>query len=311
MNNPAAQVLIVDDDRDFALFYREVLEKQGVQVTVASTTEGAIQVMEKSGLELDVVLLDQKLRGPGGPDVGLDLIAHASALAPFAKTIVVTGYASPEAIERAFGLGVYDYLVKNGAFEALLRAKVRNATEVASERRIAAASAQAVSDQLKAVWESARSQSDRNKKGAQLEELVKRLFHATPGFERVFTRLRTQSEEIDLTIENRSGEFPWRNDGPYLLGECKNWSGKCGPEEVRILRSKMETKFGRVRTGFFIAPGGFTKPARSILDEYRAHPSQLLLVLVGEEDLHRWIDAPDQRARLDVLAELYRRSVFE
>jgi len=68
------------------------------------------------------VLLDQKLQGPGGPDSGLDLIVDVGRLAPFAKTIVVTGYATPPAIERAFRSGVYDHLMKNGAFEALLRA---------------------------------------------------------------------------------------------------------------------------------------------------------------------------------------------
>lgn len=100
MTRPA-QVLIVDDDPDFAALYRELLERQGLQVVVAQTAEAATRALEETGASLDVVLLDQKLKGPGGPDSGLELIGRVSALAPFAKTIVVTGYATPETIERA------------------------------------------------------------------------------------------------------------------------------------------------------------------------------------------------------------------
>ena len=65
------------------------------------------------------MLLDQKLRGPGGSDSGLELIAQVHGLAPFAKTIIVTGYPAHEAIERAFGLGVYDYRATTGFFFAV------------------------------------------------------------------------------------------------------------------------------------------------------------------------------------------------
>jgi len=298
----------VDDDPDFAALYRELLEKQGLQVTVAQTVEAATRALEQSGVSLDVVLLDQKLKGPGGPDSGLELIGRVSALAPFAKTIVVTGYATPEAIERAFQLGVYDYLVKNGAFEALLRAKVRNAIEVTSERRLATVSAQAAAAQLKSAWEAARSETERNRKGARLEDLVRLLFRATPGFDRVQTRLRTESEEIDITVENRSNEVPWRNDGAYLIGECKNWSSRCGPAEIRVFQDKMRTKSGRVRTGFFIAPGGFTQGVRTTLAQHKLE--EFLVVLLDAEDVQRWVDADGEAARLAVLGALYQGAVF-
>lgn len=299
------RILIVDDDRDFAAIYQEILGKLGAQVQVARSATEAVSILERDGSSLDVVLLDQKLQGPGGPDVGLDLIAKTIDLAPFAKPIVVTGYASAEAIERAFQLGVYDYLVKNGAFEALLRAKVRNAIEVTSERRLASASFSP--QHLTAAWEAALASKDRNEKGRLLEELVKALFRAT-GFERVQTRLTTDTEEIDVTVENRPLDGPWRDDGAYLIGECKNWSGKCGPQEVRVLLDKMRTKLSRVRCGFLVAPGGFTDGSRAVLDQHRT--DHLLVVLIGAEDLERWVRAPNAAARRDILSELYKRSVF-
>jgi ActR/RegA family two-component response regulator len=284
-----------------------VLEAQGLAVTVAATVEAATEILEKVGSDLDVVLIDQKLQGPGGPDSGLDLITRAGQLAPFAKAIVVTGYAAPEAIERAFRGGVYDYLVKNGAFDALLRAKMRNAIEITSERRMAALSAEAAGHELRETWKRVRSETDRNRRGVLLEELVKLLFRATPGFERVETRLDNGVEEIDIVVENHSDVAPWKNDGAsYLLGECKNWSSKCGSSEFRNFYDKLTTKHGRAQTGFFFAPGGFTEAFHKARTQRRDNPA--LVIPVDGDALERWIESDD---RLAVLSDLYKQAVFD
>src|SRR5262249_15121516 len=162
-------------------FYREMLETEGLRVLSAASPEAATAVLDAQGSNLDIVLLDQKLHGPGGRDSGLDLLGRVRALAPFAKTIIVTAYASPLAIELAFQRGVYDYLVKNGAFESLLKAKVRNAAEVTAERRIASMSIQTLETEIRATWAAAKVEIGANRKGALLEQLVKLLFKATPG----------------------------------------------------------------------------------------------------------------------------------
>lgn len=299
-------VLIVDDDPDFVAIYREMLAERGLQVTSVHSADEAVQTLEREGENFDAILLDQKLHGRGGSDSGLELIAHARTRAPFAKVIVVTGYATSEAIERAFQLGVYDYLVKNGAFDALLKAKLRNAVEVGRERRIAALSSDALSSALRMSWHEATTERDRNRKGLLLEETVTLLFRATPGFERVETRLDNGVEEIDIVVENGSGEAPWKHDGAsYLLGECKNWSGKCGSPEFRGFFAKLTNKFRRARTGFFFATGGFTREFHDARNEHKA--TDILVIPVGPEDLERWIAAED---RLETLRDLHRRAVF-
>ena len=303
---PPGRILIVDDDVPFVRVYREIFEKEGLLVTAAHSASEAVATLESTGSELDVVLLDQKLQGPGGPDTGLDLIEQVARLAPFAKAIVVTGYATPSAIERAFDLGVYDYLVKNGAFEALLRAKVRNAIEVTSAQRQVALKDLEVLGELRTMWGRVRTERDRNRKGKLLEELIKLLFHATPGFGRVTTRLDNGIEEIDVKVDNRSDELPWKDEGAYLLGECKNWSSRCGANEVRGFRAKFDAKYSRVRTGFLFAPGGFTKEAHEDVRSNKA--GAVLIILVDGEDLERWIAAED---RLAVLRELHERAVFD
>jgi hypothetical protein len=140
-----------------------------------------------------------------------------------------------------------------------------------------------------------------------LEEVVKRLFSATPGFERVETRLRNDCEEIDIVVENHCSHPPWNAEGSaYLLGECKNWSAHCGASEFAHFYEKLTGKYQRARTGFFIAPGGFT-------EEFHArrakHGNESVLVIpVDGPDLERWITASD---RLVVLNELHKRAVFD
>jgi ActR/RegA family two-component response regulator len=299
-------ILIVDDDTAFLRVYREIFENEGLHVTTAQSTTDATAALEAHGPKLDVVLLDQKLQGPGGPDSGIDLVEQVARLAPFAKTVVVTGYATPSAIERAFERGIYDYLVKNGAFEALLRAKVRNAIEVTSAQRMAALRESAVVGELRAIWEQVRTETDRNRKGKLLEELVKLLFLATPGFGQVTTRLNNRTQEIDIKVDNRSEDPIWKGEGAYLLGECKNWSSRCGANEVRAFRAKFSAKYNRVRTGFLFAPGGFTK---EVHEDVRSHKAEsVLIMLVDAADLERWIAADD---RLAVLRELHERAVFD
>lgn len=301
-------ILIVDDDAPFVRIYREIFENEGLLVTAAHTPAEATSALGSTGPQFDVVLLDQKLQGPGGPDTGLDLIEQVARLAPFAKIIVVTGYATPTAIERAFELGVYDYLVKNGAFEALLRAKVRNAIEVTSAQRQVALNEAEVIGELRALWTKVRSEPERNRnrKGKLLEEVIKLLFRATPGFGRVNTRLDNGIQEIDIAIDNRANELPWRDEGAYLLGECKNWSSRCGSKEVRNFRDKLTTKYSRVRTGFLFAPGGLTKEAH---EEARSHKAgTVLVILVDGDDLEQWIAADDRRAILD---ELHSRATLD
>jgi ActR/RegA family two-component response regulator len=299
-------ILIVDDDPAFLRIYREILENEGLRVVTASSAAEATAALEQQGASLGVVLLDQKLQGPGGPDSGLELVAQVGRLAPFAKTIVVTGYATPQAIEAAFRAGVYDYLVKNGAFEALLRAKVRNAIEATTAQRQAALEAPEVVSELRALWGRVRTEADRNRKGRLLEELVQLLFQATPGFGRVTTRLDNAIEEIDIKVDNRSVELPWKDEGAYLLGECKNWSRPCGAPEVRSFRAKFSTKYNRVKTGFLFAPGGFTKEAHEDVRSNKA--GDILVILVGADDLERWIASDD---RGDVLRQLHERAVFD
>src|SRR5688572_2900462 len=129
------RILIVDDDPAFIETYKDLLTAGGYTVEAVTTHPAALRRLEEPGWA--VVLVDQKLQGSGSADTGLDLIAESRNRAPGAKVLLVTAYASKEAVERAFRKGAYDYLEKSPIFAAMLEVKGRNAMEAVSERWLA------------------------------------------------------------------------------------------------------------------------------------------------------------------------------
>lgn len=111
---------------------------------------------------------------------------------------------------------------------------------------------------LEALLERVATATQADEKGRALEELCARLFETVPGFT-VTGRIRTATEEIDISILNDSSEARLRRESAIVLAECKNWSGKCGKNEFVILREKMENRNRRCSLGFLVSWNGFTK----------------------------------------------------
>ena len=103
--------------------------------------------------------------------------------------------------------------------------------------------------------EDAETPSD---KGRSLENLVAALFASIPEFD-ILERVRTESEEIDIWISNRSDQRPFRDESDVILAECKNWSGKCGKNEFVQLYHKVLNRGRRCSIGFLISWNGFAE----------------------------------------------------
>lgn len=95
-------------------------------------------------------------------------------------------------------------------------------------------------------------------KGRTLEELCSRLFSSVPGFT-VTGRIRTETEEIDISVLNDSNEPRFRREGAIILVECKNWMGKCGKNEFVIFHQKLENRNQRCSLGCLISWNGFAE----------------------------------------------------
>lgn len=230
------------------------------------------------------------LHGSAGGDEGLALLTEVDRRSPGAKTIIVTGYASPEAIERAFASGAYDYVEKTQTFATLLRAKVRNATELAREQRLAAVEASALSATLQTLWDQARRETNSGRKGRLLEDLLELLLRQIPGFI-VSARRRGIDEEFDLVIRNESTDPLWAEERQYILVECKNWTSKVGPDELDRFISKLELRYGRAKLGFFVAANGFTAGFSTNLATRRRE--NLLIVPIDAAALEALITSSD------------------
>ncbi len=292
--NTTGWVLVVDDEQPFVDTYRAFLAAEGYAVETARNRDEALQRLTQPGCA--VILLDQRLLGPAGPDLGLDLIGQFASVAPDAKVILATGYASADSIARAFRAGAYDYLKKDEHFEVFLKAKVRNAMELYRERFLARLDRDQREASIRQVLAATQTEPDPQKKGRLLEQLMQMLFRSIPGFESVWSNVQNELEEIDVLVQNNARDPFWAQEGQYLLVECKNWSKPVGADELTLFWSKLERRFNRCQLGLFVAMGGFAKTVQ--IERWTRRNGRTLVLLLGPEDLKSLVGATDRGAWL-------------
>ena len=88
-NAEPAYVLIVEDDRDIAAYFRQVMELAGYHVAVAANGHRALGMMFNQAPQ--IVLLDLSLPGMNGAD--LLLIMKTTPRFSHTRIVVITGYA--------------------------------------------------------------------------------------------------------------------------------------------------------------------------------------------------------------------------
>lgn len=134
-------------------------------------------------------------------------------------------------------------------------------------------------DRLVEEVETATSTDD---KGRSLEELASRLLEQVPGFS-VTGRIRTSTEEIDVSVLNDSTDPRLRRESALILVECKNWSSKCGKNEFVVFREKLENRNRRCSLGFLISWNGFaTTVTKEML---RGSREETLIVPITGDDI--------------------------
>lgn len=137
-------------------------------------------------------------------------------------------------------------------------------------------------ESLDSLVDSVDQGANTDEKGRSLEELSSRLFEGIDGFT-ITGRVRTATEEIDLSILNDSGDPRLRRESALVLAECKNWSAKCGKNEFVIFREKLENRNRRCTLGFLIAWNGFaTTVTKEML---RGSREDILIVPVTGKDI--------------------------
>ena len=106
MSKPVTHLLIVDDDPVTVDLLREVLSKEGYEVTTALSGEEAIS----QGMEnlFDIVITDVRM----GEKDGMDVLRSFRKTSPETSVIVVTAFGSIDTAIEAIREGAFDYISK-------------------------------------------------------------------------------------------------------------------------------------------------------------------------------------------------------
>ena len=100
------KVLVVDDEEDFAVTLKDILETKGYEVAIAGDGKKALQVINKDSFNIGLVDLNL-------PDVsGLDLIHSFKLYSPNTELIVITGNPSLPTAVKALNAGAFGYIEK-------------------------------------------------------------------------------------------------------------------------------------------------------------------------------------------------------
>jgi DNA-binding NtrC family response regulator len=90
------RILVVDDEPNVLVTYRLILQQQGYEVSAALSSEEARRSLAEE--EIDLLLCDLSLEKQ---ENGFDVIEFARQKNPDIPTVLLTGYATPEANDRA------------------------------------------------------------------------------------------------------------------------------------------------------------------------------------------------------------------
>jgi DNA-binding NtrC family response regulator len=128
-------VLLVDDEIEFAATLGKVLRRRGFAVEVAPSGETALAILRERPFA--VVLLDVKMPGLDG----LQVLAEISRTLPATRVILMTGHLAPGEEERSAAAGAFAYLQKPYPTDRLVAVieDARRAAEAAASTPLAPA----------------------------------------------------------------------------------------------------------------------------------------------------------------------------
>ncbi|MCA1905855.1 MAG: response regulator, partial [Desulfarculus sp.] len=116
IDKPGGQILIVEDEPDSALFFRALLESEGLTTEVCADGETALERLASA--DFDLVLLDLILPGLSGWEV-LGQIKSDGRLR-YVPVVVLSALNDKPSALKALDLGAEDFLTKPVDVENLL-----------------------------------------------------------------------------------------------------------------------------------------------------------------------------------------------
>jgi DNA-binding NtrC family response regulator len=104
--NPAARLLIVDDEPIIGKRLQQVFGKTGIEAVTFTNPLRAVEAMEAE--RFSIVITDYRMAEMDG----LEVLYRVRQLNPKAKVIMITGYPSQELEAAAVQGGVFEFMAK-------------------------------------------------------------------------------------------------------------------------------------------------------------------------------------------------------
>lgn len=111
-------LLLIDDDEAFLSMLSRVLQRKGLSVSIATSPERALEIVNDTPQPIDGIVLDLNLGGSSG----LKWIPPLRDKLPDTPILVLTGYASITTAVDAIKLGATQYLAKPADADSILAA---------------------------------------------------------------------------------------------------------------------------------------------------------------------------------------------
>ncbi|MBK8479738.1 MAG: sigma-54-dependent Fis family transcriptional regulator [Proteobacteria bacterium] len=284
------RVLVVDDEESIRQLLKNVLGREGLEVSLAASGAEALVALEHE--PIDVVLADVRMPGMSG----LELLAEVQQRWPELVILIMSAYGSVDAAIEALKQGAYDYIAKPfRPVEAVLM--IRKAEERERLRR-----------------ENRRLRSDLAQiQGQQVAGIVTR----SPAMEQVLrTVLKLADYKTTVLVQGESGT------GKELVARAIHQQGSrarapfvavnCGAIPESLLESELFghrkgafTDATQDKKGLFAEADGGTL----LLDEIGELPLSLqvkLLRVLQEEEVRRLGDAKSVKIDVRVVAATVR-----
>jgi CheY-like chemotaxis protein len=113
---PGANILLIDDNREFRGILRDYLKGKGFEVFEADDGEHALELMQRTRFHMAIVDLDMPRMN------GIEFSKKAKAKTPKFPIILITGYAQFYAPGDILSAGVDAFLQKPLDLETLMKA---------------------------------------------------------------------------------------------------------------------------------------------------------------------------------------------
>jgi DNA-binding NtrC family response regulator len=101
-----AHILVLDDELDAVVLLKRLFEGKGHRVSGFTEEEEAIAHARANSV--DLAIIDIRLK----KILGVEVLEELKKIAPQIRAVLLTGYPTLETAQKAFELGVSEYLVK-------------------------------------------------------------------------------------------------------------------------------------------------------------------------------------------------------